>query len=341
MKISSKVTGLLALMALLLTVGCKNNGVPTTNDTKVDGSSSVTTASTVDQNSNSDKNSEIDNEGGKKESKWVSGMGPSRGHEDLERFAIAMANKMINEKSLNQKYLLPEAVDGDSGRSTKNPLVKGNYSTDWPNDDMLERYGYGVSKNTRAYQDDPKLMHNHGLRDIINGSALSTKEACTSIKNAIIKNTKYALSFAGKDNSKLLFWLGHVNHIIQDTFAPPHAVRKENDPHRFVDICTYGTKVKGVCEHGSPIDLDDVIWMTSFSCSLTFKRPFECLTDLAKVAVNATAGHLIATTEIMQEIESSRNITKEQKNRIVEDRLEQYFELDIDDFNGYFDCSTL
>ena len=66
---------------------------------------------------------------------WHVGWGPLRGHADITRIAVDLANIVI------APWLpFPYVASGDNGWSTMNPLIRGNYETDFPGARMLQLY---------------------------------------------------------------------------------------------------------------------------------------------------------------------------------------------------------
>jgi hypothetical protein len=115
-----------------------------------------------------------------------------RGHEDLTRFGVDEANQLLRANyptkfPSSTSTFFPTVKSGDLGYNSTNPLVQGNFASDvaietWPFEsyrfDELLRFYDSKATSFTEWQDDPKLMSLHFLRDL-EGPTVPTKvEAC-------------------------------------------------------------------------------------------------------------------------------------------------------------------
>lgn len=228
-------------------------------------------------------------------SPWMSGAGPTRGHEDILRFGVVKGNDLIKAQ-LSLVNLFPYVSEGDACLTTSNELLKGNCHTDFPDDEMTSYYGVSQSE----FGDHPDLQDLHALRNFVGDQAVSGKYACAGMKARIVNSTKRGLMFWQQgDMDAAMRWIGHATHTVQDSFTPCHTARSGTRFETLTDVCTYGTEVPGVCLHAKP-DLRDRIWDTSLTCTLTTDRPWDCLVPQAQSAANATAGYLLVVGRLIQ-----------------------------------------
>lgn len=214
------------------------------------------------------------------------GHGPARGHEDLVRFAVDMANDYI--ASYARAGYFPTVAYGDAGPTTSNPLVKGNYETDFPSDEMRAFY----DAPDADWHNDPTLANMHSTRNSPGGIWESAHDACVGTKAMITGATfEAARHLAAGNPTEALYWFGHATHTIQDSFSVAHTTRAGD--WTMVDVCTYGEQLPGVCYH-SYLDLDDRIWRSSWWCQLNpWDRSWGCLKTEARMASLVSAGYLV------------------------------------------------
>lgn len=251
---------------------------------------------------------------------WSTGV--IRGHEDLTRFGIDLANKLIKEKFSIDNYY-EQAIVGEFAPITTNPIVRGNYLTDFPTDELKIFHLESTNVN---WNSDPRTQNIHSLRAHENGVLLqSAFQACLGFRNKVFQIVYNALiKFSKGDFEGGLTWLGHATHSIQDSFSPVHAKRTD-DLKYFLDFCTYGKKFEGICKHDL-VDIKDYIWKSN----MCFLRSWDCLTDEAKQASKSTAGFLFAIYLIIEQ------------NADVKEVLNSFFDSnEMLPYSGYHNCSQL
>lgn len=188
------------------------------------------------------------------------------GHEEITREGIDIANGLLGKGF----YPMPKFMT--PGAKSKNPLVRGNFLTDFPDytfggeADLRKFHSIGKEENWHTH---PKTQSLHGLRDydLISNAVASCRMIQKQIKKIsvhvieLLINAKYVRAFN---------FLGHATHILQDTFSPAHVERGTeedgiNTRNMLNDICVYGKKKKkeakalGACYH-STVDHKDYIW---------------------------------------------------------------------------------
>ena len=256
------------------------------------------------------------------------GPGALRGHEDLTRLAVDLANGAI-EGEFGIAGLYPAIESGDDCWSTAAPMLVGNCATDSP-DEVMSAF-YGVSG--ADWQTAPGLQNLHFLRNYVGDSGVETAwEACMGARDFAARATGIAVE-AWNDGrlDDALYWLGHATHILQDSFATPHAVREGTLLRHLLDVCSYRREVAGVCYH-SMVELSgDRVWLDSWDCEMDpFLRSWDCLKPEAQSAVLATAGYLIAVGRVLVGSDDLDGAIAD----VFAGRLR-------DDYTGYFGCSTL
>lgn len=230
--------------------------------------------------------------------------GPIRGHEDLLRHGVQRAEPYI-VSTLGMSSPFPRVTLGDWGMSTSNPLVKGNYNTDWyPPAEMLEFYGLPSQTSQTSWEEDQRLQPLHALRNHPNDVVESPRTTCYRVQSFIIAATDRALGhFASGDRARGLFWTGHATHTLQDSFAGAHVQREAFDGRRrILDFCTYGKEFPGICHHPA-VSIEDSVWRYP-PCGAV-DRSWACLTDLGQSAADATAGYLYAVAKLLGAGETS------------------------------------
>lgn len=271
---------------------------------------------------------ELDGEStGQQPSPWLSGAGPTRGHEDITRFGVEFGNDLIKAELNLQGFFAP-VTEGDACLTTSHTLLKGNCVTDLPDSEMTDYYGVSASE----FGDHPDLQDLHALRNFVNDQAVSGKYACAGMKARIVNSTARGLMFWQQNEIDAgLKWIGHASHTVQDSFTPCHAQRTGTRFETLTDVCTYGKQVSGVCLHGKP-DLKDRIWETSLECTLTSDRPWDCLVPEAQAAAKATSGYLLVVARLI----------KTQSWNGAPAALQAWFEGDpTNPESGYFLCNGL
>ena len=227
------------------------------------------------------------------ETKWLTGAGPSRGHEDLTRLGVDRANDALESRLGYRPY--PSVAKGVAGVDTGNFMVKGNYESDFPSNKMYEFHDVSSSVD---WHNDGRLQHIHSLRDYPDGTPLGLRLACESTRRNIIRAAQQALeSFQAGQTEDGRYWLGHATHVIQDSFSHAHASRAGDGRHTIVDLCVYGTDAPGICKHEA-VDMRDRIWKTSLACQTDpNNRGLSCMKSEAQDAVSATAAFLVNAGE--------------------------------------------
>lgn len=258
---------------------------------------------------------------------WLTGYGPTRGHEDLVRFAVSSANRL-----LTQPQFFSEIPKGENGLTSQLPMVQGVTDTDFPNQELLNRY----HATTRTWHTNPDLQDLHYLRNYAGSTdTVSFADACEDGKNRILASALEAWeSFEAGNQKRGLFYLGHALHTIQDSFSSAHTQRSGDDLKVLSDICSYQRPESQSCHH-KEVDERDRIWKLTVSCQLNPNaRSWDCLTKNAQRAVYASTGFLYVMGEILQGSSSRRED--------VESRLKEYFETSRwGQLSGYFQCHQL
>jgi hypothetical protein len=258
---------------------------------------------------------------------WTGGMGPLRGHEEILRYGIEMANAQI-ATTLGVQNFYPVMPAGESCSSPTNPLTQGNCATDSPTEELIAYYG--VSKS--AWQTDGTIMDLHFLRNHLSTTqVVSAYEGCVTSTDQILEASYNGVALWRDGwSSEGLFWLGHATHTVQDSFSPAHASRSGAGLYALTDVCTYGIELRGVCYH-SKVSTGDRVWGGSLGCQWNpFNRTFNCLIPEAQQAALATAGYLVAMAEAL--VDSTRD---------PEVLGEDLFLNDATWNGGFFDCSYL
>lgn len=193
------------------------------------------------------------------------------GHEEITRQAIILAIKSAKENQIP----IPQEISkmafqnlgakefGLIGSEATNPLIQGNYATDFPftrSDYVVnipKYWGFTDVKDNMDWQNHARTQKFHFLRDHLpkedkNGSILvSQRKSCVASREAIIRVTKEASLLMRKTaaNSKereanvrkALFFIGHATHMLQDSFSEAHGkrgTRKEN--FNVKEMCYFG-----------------------------------------------------------------------------------------------------
>ena len=216
---------------------------------------------------------------------WHTGAGGLRGHEDITRFAVDIANQQLNAHP--ELYFDPVAY-GDQGAVSTHPMIRGNFETDFPSTQMRQIYG---ATSSTDWHKDGALQHLHSLRDRHEIQPVTNSEACANTRVAIANAVQRAESSRKLgDHYWYLFWLGHAVHILQDSYSPAHVIRTGMEGSVIADFCTYAVKAPGVCYH-QEVDPRDRVWRTdSLRCTFdSHQRDWGCLTTEAQYASYASA----------------------------------------------------
>ncbi len=224
---------------------------------------------------------------------WFTGAGPTRGHEDLTRMGVDRANAVLAGEIGLRPF--PGIAKGVAGVDSENPLVKGNYESDFPSQRMFDFYQLPSDVDWHHHD---SIQHVHSLRDRVDGNYVGSREACERVRAAIsAASHEAAEKFALGLNDEGLYWLGHATHILQDSFSPAHTERNGEGLRSISSFCTYGQEVAGICYHHTT-DLRDRVWRDTLACSLDANnRGYSCLVPEAQRAVEASGGYLRAVGE--------------------------------------------
>lgn len=226
------------------------------------------------------------------------------GHEEITRQAIIQANTIAAENNLvipeeiakhTQQNLKSERF-GIIGSEALNPLIQGNYATDFPftrNDYAIkipEYWGFTDVEDNMDWQNHPLSQKYHFLRNHMptkdeRGSLLvSERKSCFDSREAIIKVTQDVLTYFRKQEDrelnikKALFLIGHATHMIQDSFSHAHGRRDGRDNNFNVsEMCYFGSNADILahpfkhkkryksCHHSLDEMISDGIWMQDFA----------------------------------------------------------------------------
>jgi len=262
------------------------------------------------------------------EQPWFSGMGPTRGHEDILRFGVEFGNELIQDE-LQTPHFFPPVDEGDACFTTSNVLVTGNCITDWPDDEMISYYGVSSAE----FGTDFDLQDLHYMRNFHSDTeAVSGRYACYRARERIIVATQRGMEFWSQGDEEGAFrWFGHATHNLQDSFATCHTNRTGPLYETLTDICTYKIELPGVCFHATG-DMRDRIWQGNLECTVTSDREWDCLVPEAQSAAYATAGYLLV---VARHIEAGMVGD-------LEAELVAFFEGDATNpHSGYYKCDAL
>lgn len=199
------------------------------------------------------------------------------GHEEITRQAIILTIKAAKQNNIP----IPAEISkmgfqnlkasefGLIGSEATNPLIQGNYATDFPFTrkdyvvNIPKYWGFNDVKDNMDWQNHARTQKFHFLRDHLpkedkNGSILvSQRKSCIATREAIIRVTKEAsllmrkfsnnkgMAITPKEREanvrKALFYIGHATHMLQDSFSEAHGVRgtrKEN--FNVKEMCYFG-----------------------------------------------------------------------------------------------------
>jgi hypothetical protein len=209
--------------------------------------------------------------------------GVSSGHEEITRQAMNRIDLSLKLIGIDIDKSFPEflgdrdvEISGTKGLTTKNFIIKGNYSTDIPGK-LLDTYDIPKwhGQALEGWTNNPKVQDLHFLRNVTDDNKLvSAYETCMSAREEIVKSTAEGIRLWNqslKDNDlslreKSLFLIGHATHTIQDSFSSAHTKRDDSNHNNDVkNICYYGLKradEQGACYH-LKVDPRDDIWVSN------------------------------------------------------------------------------
>lgn len=206
------------------------------------------------------------------------------GHEEITRQALNNVSKKI--KDIDPTNSLFELSDlsfdlkpepkGLFGYKSKNMIIHGNFSSDFPKQTTVLNLADFWKDNTISEYESPSTQVIHFLRNYKDPVTLDSAYNTCQVAR---KNIKYITSEAIKawdagDKTKALFLIGHATHTIQDSFSPAHT-RRDDEAHNYnlKNVCFYGSKMhkkmdmmfkdaKILCYH-EILDSRDTVWNIS------------------------------------------------------------------------------
>ncbi|MBM4251692.1 MAG: hypothetical protein FJ146_06955 [Deltaproteobacteria bacterium] len=224
---------------------------------------------------------------------WHTGAGTLRGHEDITRFAVEIANQRLSGRQDIGYEPVPYGVHGPI---SFHPLIKGNFESDFPPPEMRQVYGATPATD---WHHDGRLQHLHALRNYRDGSTTTNGETCQAVKFALEQALKRATAhLQSGDRYHYHYWIGHALHILQDSYSPAHVTRVGPEGHSILAFCTYGVKLKDICYHHE-VDARDRVWRgDSLRCTFdSDRRDWDCLVPEAQHAAIASAELLAALSQ--------------------------------------------
>ncbi len=241
------------------------------------------------------------------------------GHTSITKSAIDRAN------SIQFNMVFPSLQYEKCRQEGFNPILRGNCDTDRSSGTPLTKY-YG--KDTF---NDGNMQHLHFNLDYSSKSDVtwiaSRRETCERTRKAIIQATVIAnKEWRAGHKDTALYWLGHALHPIQDSFPSAHSVRTGTNNRTPVDISIWGqsTPPPSLRNHDSIADGDNA-WKAG--CN---PADYDCYKDVAKAAVNASAGYLRVASTIFHA--AAPNVQAE---------VTHYLDDATDNHAGYFRCDAL
>ena len=206
------------------------------------------------------------------------------GHEEITRQALKNISKKIKEIDSGStlfelddlKFDLAPEAKGLFGYKSKNMVIHGNFSSDFPKQTSVMSLGdFWNIKNFSEFE-NPDTQMLHFLKNYTNSITLaSARSTCEQARAAIKKVTTEALkSWNSNNKTRALFLLGHATHTIQDSFSRAHTQRAGDENNNdLINICYYGSVMnkkmdhtrrgpKDLCFHSSP-DSKDAVWNLS------------------------------------------------------------------------------
>ncbi len=252
---------------------------------------------------------------------FTTGAGPLRGHEDLTRFAVQWANEHSNVE------LFPEVSESSAGYDSNHPMIKGNYQSDFPSNEVRN---FNNASPSDDWHNAGHLQNIHALSNHNGTSVESNQATCLGMQRQVTRATELAYDYYIKGkNDKAFFWLGHGMHTIQDSFSRAHTERYNAGERTVRKFCTYGLELVDGCYH-SAVSHNDRVWKGTVSCQVNpFEREADCLKTEAFQAAKASAGYLMTFEKLINH--RSLNLRNE---------LKDYFEMP-GEFTGFLTCQNL
>jgi hypothetical protein len=178
-------------------------------------------------------------------------------HEELVR----LASMQLNDYA--KKEVLPIDDFGIRGKDSYNPIVRGNYLTDIPEDTRPGEYDLAEYYELDAIEDifwDRSLQSIHFIRDEIDGEYLDTQTTCERAVKSLEKDARYILENWYSDPNYAFNIMGHLSHSIQDSTSKGHIRRVDVaglGEKRISDICSF-YPTENHCNHISNLEADNV-----------------------------------------------------------------------------------
>jgi len=252
-----------------------------------------------------------------------------RGHEDITRYGVEIFESLCPQDIPHRDYY-PKVLKGVAGTDSSNPLIRGNFQTDFPQNDYFEFYNVSYKGQTNAWllwHNDGSLQNIHALANFDDSGLESHQNTCQGLQYRIREAVRKALHLHRLDRrDEALFWIGHATHMVQDSFSKAHTIRTGDDLRQITQFCTYGKSFDGVCSHGD--GTHDRIWKDTTPCQWDpNNRNWACLKDEARQAAYATAGLYISFTQMLMADDGE-----------FEDIMENYFNDTTREGSGFFRC---
>jgi hypothetical protein len=172
------------------------------------------------------------------------------GHEEITRQALNNSIQRLREFDISGLLStsdftadLGPTPKGLFGYSSQNMLVHGNFATDFPNQARVLNLSDFWNIPSFGYAENPKSQVFHFLRNYKNSvTVASARETCYQSREAIKYATQEAVkAWRAGERTKALFLMGHVTHIIQDSFSTAHTHRlNAQNNYNLADVCFYG-----------------------------------------------------------------------------------------------------
>lgn len=297
------------------------------------------------------------------------------GHEVLTMYSVFYANQRL---APSMQY--PPVEFNDNAYSRKHWIVIGNFAMDFPirveelpytREDLNLVTVFGEAPIPKKLSDDEWGVHSilqnlHFMRTFEQldqgGAFRACKESKDKIELAVQNALNYwAKSFVSekeKNQHLAYFWTGLALHSIQDSFAPPHAKRRQDESRTITDICVYDMELDGICNHTTK-DLSDLVFgfkglalrsweilLYHLSVDPDPKESFSLLKQEAQDAVTASSTFLIMMAYAFADIEKESNITTANINdgtalAHAKRDLRNFFETVDGHGSGWFHCQQL
>ncbi len=180
--------------------------------------------------------------------------GRTSGHEEITRQALNKTKELLkkNESKVdiarggaNLLKDLEFSKRGLIGALAKNPIIKGVYCSDFPDNEEcpFSLAQFWFSTKDVDWHTGKRSQSLHFLRNYDDKNGLvSKRQACFDARERItVATLTAALEWEKGNVSQALFLIGHASHIIQDSFSHAH-VKREFMPGKFniKDVCYYG-----------------------------------------------------------------------------------------------------